>query len=409
MQYRNFFTTPSSSASSEHKRYSYYKEGVNVKFPKKGPPLKIQILPAYNPQDPADPQGCVQCLVNGQPSAWFGMLQAAKFVGHGDWKSSLPVLSLDSFEGKEPCPYQKLLSYCRSNPDWKYLVTRQGRFGASDFKDAVLKPTKKILLLNIIDVDNPGNGVQLGEFSLTVADDLLNVETGIVFQRNLQLDNYPGADAMLAQNPMLAYANGDITDPSRAPVFVVDLPPIKAGQFGSCYTCRIDIQNGQVVRRVASDIELAARYHLDDPESFLNIPTGQDIVDELVGLLRGHTNAHGIDETCVIKEAVGDLYRVDTVSAPGAVNTVQSGFAPNPAIRPVAPVPAAASAPTPVAQTAAPAPMAAPAASVAPAVAPAVAAAVSTGAIPGEPLSGADTALAASLASRMRQQMNLRK
>ena len=411
MQYRNFITSPRETSVPEAKRYSYYKSGVKVKFPKKGPALRMQILPAFNPQNPADPQGCVPCLVNGQPTAWFGMVQAAKFVGHGDWKSTLPILSLASFEGKEPCPYLKLLNYCKSNPDWKYLVTKTGRFGAVDFQDAVLKPVKSILLLNIINVDNPGEGVQLGEFSYSVANDLLNVETGLVFQRNLQIQNMPGADVALAQNPMLAYANGDITDPSRAPVFVVELPPVKQGQFGSGYTCRIDVQHGQGAQRTCSDLELAARYHLDDPESFLNIPTGQDIVNELVMLLKGHVNAQGIDETCAIKEAVGDMYRVDTISAPGAVSTVQSGFAPQVQPSFVPPAPAAGFAPNPAVPVS-PAP--APQPQVAPAVAAAVQAAPATpqptvGAIPGEQLGGADIATAASIAARMRQQMALRK
>ena len=422
MQYRNFITSPRESSVPEAKRYSYYKSGVKIKFPKKGPALRMQILPAFDPANPADPQGSVPCLVNGQPTAWFGMVQAAKFVGHGDWKSTLPILSLDSFDGKEPCPYQKLLRYCKENPDWKYLVSRTGRFGSVDFQDAVLKPVKSILLLNIVNVDNPGEGVQLGEFSYSVANDLLNVEDGIVFQRNLQIQNMPGADVALAQNPMLAYANGDITDPGRAPVFIVELPPVKQGQFGSGYTCRIDIQKGQLSQRACSDLELAARYHLDDPESFLNIPTGQGIVDELVMLLKGHKNAQGVDETCAIKEAVGDMYRVETVSAPGASSTIQSGFSGDfiPQVQTYAApdVPSSGFAPNPAVnkQTAHYAPPAGQPA--APSVAPAVAAAAqaapsviqhAVGAIPGEQLGGADASMAASIAARMRAQMALRK
>lgn len=419
MQYKNFITSPRETSFSETKKFSYYKSGIKVKFPKKGPPLRVQILPAYNPSNPADPQGSVPCLVNGQPTRWFGMIQSAKFVGHGDWKNTLPILSLASFEGKEPCPYLKVLHYCKNSPDWKYLVTKSGRFGAPDFQDAILKPVKAVLLMNIVDVDNPGQGVQLGEFSYSVANNLLNVETGLVFQRNLQLDNYPDAASALAMNPMLAYANGDITDPGRAPVFVIELPPVKAGQFGAGYTARIEVNNGQVSRRTASDIELAARYHLDDPESFMTIPSGQDIVDELVTLLKGHKNANGVDETCMIKEAVGDTYRVDLVSAPGSVNTVQgfklppeepsmdtqtttpaqgtpNGFAPNPAVAAATTAPytlptAATTEPrtNPIAATSAPA--------------------AQTMAIPGEPQTGSEAALAASLAARMRQQMNLRR
>lgn len=421
MQYKNFITSPRETFSPDTKKFSYYKNGIRVKFPKKGPPLRVQILPAYNPNDPSDGQGISPCLVNGQPTAWFGMIQSAKFVGHGDWKSTLPVLSLASFEGKEPCPYLRLLDYCKSNPDWKYLVTNVGRFGAPDYQAAALKPVKSILLLNIIDVDNPGQGVQIGEFSYSIANALLNLETGIVFQRNLQLDSYPDAASALATNPMLAYANGDITDAGKAPVFIIELPPAKPGQFGVGYTARIEVVGGRVSRRAASDYELAERYHLDDPESFLNIPTGQDIVDELVLLLRGHRNAKGIDETCAIKEAVGDSYRVATQSAPGAVSSVQgfrlppeeasithaaaaltypeqdpqaqpqptvktppAGFAPNPAARAVAAAqsPEAPSVPQYAGQQMG---------------------------IPGEAQPGSEADMAAVLAARMRNQLNLRQ
>lgn len=416
MTYNNFFKS-SGETSTEQKKFSYYKNGVRVKFPKKGPPLRIQILPSYNPSNMADGQGWTTCLSDGQPTSWFGMIQAAKFVGHGDWKSQLPILSLSSFEGKEPCPYLKLLSYCKNNPDWKYLVTKTGRFGAPDYQDAILKPVKSILLLNIIDVDNPGQGVQIGEFSYTVADSLLNMKTGLVFQRNLQLENYPNVEAALQVNPMLAYANGDITDPGRAPIFVVDLPPVRAGQFGTGYTIRVDVANGQINRRAASDFELSERYHLDDPESFLSIPTGQDIVDTLVSLLKGHKNALGIDETCAIKEAVGDSYRVNTVSAPGAVNSVQ-GFSPQPTVQtaPVYQQPSAGFAPNPALSQPAPqVQQVQPVQQVPPSVAAAAAsqsapvmAPTQPEAIPGE-MGGADADLAASLAARMRSQMNMRR
>lgn len=410
MQFRNFITSPRETSISDVKNFSYYKQGVRVKFPKKSPPLRVQILPAYNPNDPANAQGYVPCLIGGQPTSWFGMIQSAKFVGHGDWKSTLPILSLSSFESAEPCPYQRLLDYCKNNPDWKYLVTKTGRFGSADYKDAVLKPIKSVLLLNIVDVDDPGKGVQILETSYSVASNLLSEETGIVFQRNIQLENYPDAAAALAKDPMLAYANGDITNPGRAPVFVIELPPVKAGQFGAGYTARIEVSGGQVTRRTASDIELASRYHLDDPESFLNIPTGQDIVNTLVTLLKGHKNAMGVDETCAISEAVGDAYRVSTVSAPGASATVQGWSAPAPAPTP-APAPAPTPAPTPsyvpvTPSTTAGNPPVMPTPTAAPAgFAPNPAVSGGVGAIPGEAQPGN---LASTLAARMRNQLNLR-
>lgn len=416
MQFRNFITSPKESSLSDVKNYSYYKQGVRVKFPKKAPPLRVQILPAYNPYEPSNAQGYVPCLIDGQPTAWFGMIQSAKFVGHGEWKSTLPILSLSSFEGAEPCPYKRLLEYCNNNPDWKYLVTKSGRFGSAEFKDATLKPIKSVLLLNIVDVEDPGKGVQIAETSYSVASTLLNPETGIVFQRNIQLENYPDAAAALAKDPMLAYANGDITNPGRAPVFVIELPPVKAGQFGTGYTARIEVTAAGVSRRTASDIELASRYHLDDPESFLNIPTGQDIVNTLVTLLKGHRNAMGIDETCAIKEAVGDTYRVDTMSAPGATATVATGWekpaaAPEPVdVSPhvtwTGPAAGVSQTHTITGQTTPagfpPNPAAAPSAVPEPVVT-----SQPVGAIPGEHPNNAD--LASSLAARLRNQLNLRK
>lgn len=423
MNYKNFITAPKafSSSSFSGDRSSCYKEGVKPKYLKKGPPTRVQIMPAFNTANPADPQGWSQCLENGVPTQWFGMIKIAKFVGHGDWRDKVNILSLDSFDGSEPCPYARVFSYAKNSPDWKYLVEKQGKFGAPGYQDATLTPAKSILLLNVVDVDNPGAGVQVMEAPFSIANSLLNEETGVVFQRNLQLDNYPNAAEALATNPMLAYANGDITDPRRAPVFAIELQTATTGKFGVTWTIRIDVQNGQVLRRTATDFELASRHHLESSESFLDIKTGQEIVDRLASVLRGHRNANGIDETCLLKEAVGDTYRVDTVSAPGAVGTVQGATFAEPAVP----------APQPQVQHVAPqVQQVAPAVTVAapppgfpqnPALAahpqntqqaqqlqaaPQVQAAVS--AIPGE-MSAEEDRMAAALAERIRQQLKLRQ
>ena len=425
MNYKNFITAPKSAFSSSSfsgDRSSCYKEGVKPKYLKKGPPTRVQIMPAFNTANPTDPQGWSQCLENGAPTQWFGMVKIAKFVGHGDWRDKVNVLSLDSFDGSEPCPYNRVFAYAKNSPDWKYLVEKQGKFGAPGYQDATLTPAKSILLLNVVDIDNPGAGVQLMEAPFSIANSLLNEETGVVFQRNLQLDNYPNAAEALASNPMLAYANGDITDPRKAPVFSIELQTATTGKFGVAWTIRIDVQNGQVLRRTATDFELASRHHLENSESFLDVKTGQEIVDRLASVLRGHRNANGIDETCLLKEAVGDTYRVDTVSAPGAVGTVQGAtftapatqaatvaqpqvqqVAPQvqqvaPQVQQVAPAVAVAAPPPGFPQN--------PALAAQPQATPQVQSSVS--AIPGE-MSAEEDRMAAALAERIRQQLKLRQ
>ena len=395
MQFRNFISAAREPSNTGSKfGTAYYKPGVRVKFPKSSKVLRMQILPAYNPANPSDPQGCVQCLAGGQPTAWFSMIQAAKFVGHqenGDWKATRPILSLSSFEGREPCPYDRLLRYCKNNPDWKYLVSRVGEYGKPGYREPILKPIKPIMLVNIVDVDNPGDGVQIFECTYGMALGMLDSDTGIVFQRNLQLDNFPNVEEAIAANPMIQYANGDITDPNRAPVFIVDYSSGKAGKFGSGYNVRIEISGSQVSRRRATPVELASRYHLEDMESYLDIKDGQAIVDSITEVLRGHVNDKGIDEVCALREAVGDTYRVDTATAPGAVNTVQGYTLPKNPPPAAAPVPIAPPPPDPVKIAAVPAGFGAN-----PAVAPAVAVPVNPAA-PATPVNPAVAAAAASV------------
>ena len=275
---------------------SYYKDGVKVRFPTKNSSLRFQILPAYDSKHPEKLNGFVLSLLDRKLTAWLGMIQAARSVGHGERESQVSILSLDSFVGKEKCPYRRLIEYCNQSEDWRYLL------GSKKSTNCILQPLKRKLLLNIVDFDEIDKGVQIGEFSYSIAEYLLNEEFGLVFQPNASL--------------------GDITNPINGPIFVAELPLDRKGKPTAGYNLRVDEKDGQIIRRSASNAELEARYHLDDPESFLRIPTGQEIVDALVGVLKGHKNKLGIDETCAIKEAVGQDYRVDTVTAPGAVNKI---------------------------------------------------------------------------------------
>jgi hypothetical protein len=74
------------------------------------------------------------------------------------------------------------------------------------------------LICNVLDINQTQHGVQLGVFTSGASSKLVDRRDGLIYQPNAA----PNAEELARQNYMWAYANGDMTDPTYAPVLVVE-------------------------------------------------------------------------------------------------------------------------------------------------------------------------------------------
>ena len=335
---------------AESDRKGIYQDGIKALYPKAKTPVRFQILPAFDPSRPDDPQGWLPAINEvDQKAKFYTMIFASKFVGHGNWRSKRQILSLTSFSPEEdkdvacagqPCPYDLLFKYVDGNPEWGYLTEREGSYGSSEYADPILPKLRVWMLLNVVPVGGPCAGVMIGEFPITAADDLLKAPNkkhpeaavGLAYE---PATAYPGLSDLVQRVPSARFRYGDVTNPQGAPVFQVSYPPRTDTETRKGYRMSVVMGETEALKRVATERELAARRHLERASSFLRILDGQALTDRIAELLRGYANPNGISEVQALQEAVGSLYHVEVPRTPGAVNTVgypQIVTAPSPSV-----------------------------------------------------------------------------
>lgn len=371
----------------------FTRNGVKTKFMSGKQPITFTILPAVDPANPDKRVSYLPSILPGNVptlSDWGNGAYIYRKLGRGDWKERYDIVSLSSVG--EECPIDAVRKVAKSDQTWQYL-TDDGNFGDPNRVPAVLPAKRQFLFCNVFLPNEPERVAHVGIFSKSVANKLIG-ENGLVFQPS------PSATAeQVAANYLAAYANGDITAPQGAPAFVVEKGHDKGEMSG--YELRFALDSTRrVLRYPATQDIMATRYDINDLRSYLNILTADQIVQILIRELTGRSPA-GYHEYALLKLALGSRYQIpEPPSAPGAVNTVQSGFEPAAA----APVPTAQSVPldqpvvpAAVAPTSSAAPTAVPVAS--PAAVPVTPTAVPGGA----PSSEAGVALAAAVKAGVAQ------
>jgi len=364
------FNTMFSSLAGEGENSDkiFYLNGVKTKFMSGKQPITFTILPALDPGNPDKRVSYLPSILPSEPpslSNWGNGAIIYRRLGRGDWKERYDIVSLQSVG--EECPIAVLRKVAKSDPTWAYLLD-DGKFGDPNRVPAVLPPPRQFLFCNVFLPNEPDRVAHIGIFSSAVAKKLVG-ENGLVFQPS------PSATAeQIAANYLAAYANGDITAPQGAPALVVEKEHDKGEMSGYSVKFALDA-NRRVMRIPATQDIMATRYDLADLRSYLNILSAEQIVQILIRELTGRSPA-GYHEYALLKLAFGSTYQIpEPPSAPGAVSTVQAGFAsgqsaavpdaaPAAAPVPAAPVPVAAPAAVPVTSSAAPqsVPVAAPAA-----------------------------------------------
>ena len=388
-------------------RFGVFASDVKTKrmTPKDGQTL-FKLLPAHDAATAevvdgatkVDPVAYVQFRdLDGNLTAWGRMVQTAQFVGHGPMgkggnrKEFVSLKSYSDGTGEVFCPVSQLLETIRREPQWQYLTKDSYAADGQTILDrkAISRNMSKQLLCNVIDVKDVQAGVQLGIFSKSAFDSLLG-KNGLACQVNVS-----ATPEMIAQNPMMRWACGDMTDPVNGPVLLVHKDPNPKSGFqyvGYVVEYAMDTAGGQLLRMPVDMSGLQARYNLLDLESIIPKPTEESLVMGLVEVLNAMSPT-GIHEYELLRHTFGASYKIPDPPAagyaPGLGAAPQAPQAAPAAVMGAAAPPVSNALPTSVpaaapAPAAAFAPPAATAAATAAVAAPAPAAAAAVAAVPGD-------------------------
>lgn len=303
-----------------------YKRGVQVRYVSGADPVRFRLLPAFNPEDD-NPETSVLPFISfdGEVNQWLTQISAVKFIGGNsqgrEWTSFVSRESIG-----EECVYRKLVNVADDDPDWKYLVKR------TKTQKPVLPFPRTLVLMNILDIDQLDRGAQVGEFGQSSALTLFGQDGGKMWIKNTRFD-----EERNELNYLDEYNYGDLTDPQKGFTLVCYKDPKKSSSNFVPADITLDSdETGRCYRWPISEDVLAARVDLSNIESFLNIPTEDEVVEILKRVLN-QRNPNGVPETALLRMVLGDTYNIpDPAPAPGAVNSVQ-GFSPEPpAARPPA-------------------------------------------------------------------------
>jgi len=327
-----------------------FKEGVKYKR-MTGAQILFRMMPAFNPADPNPETSWLPCMdPNGNLTDWGAIIKLIRFVGHGNDGpgSRVGLLSLKTFETPgNPvfCPLAAVYSaIVRDQDTWGYLIA-QGDFKDKNRPRPAYGKIENSLLVNIIDANQPHLGVQIGMFSTGATANIIDKKTGIIYQPNMA----PNADELIATDYMAAYAYGDITHPANAPLLICEQGTDK-GDFSPYRVTPAIGRDRKVMRLPVTRAQMEQRANLANPDSFLNTPTAEDLVQSLVRLLNGRSPA-GYHEYALLRMALPEFKIPEPPAAPGIQHSV-SGFSPSaaqPFVKPatasfVPPIPQAAQA-----------------------------------------------------------------
>ena len=307
-----------SGSQREYRRT--YKDGVNVLYmrenQKKGiTKIVFRLLPAFK-YDSDNPRlsWVPSILPDGHLSPFGCMLFSVKFVGHGDFQTRRELVSRKTADRNAVCPLKLLEDFIKSNQDdWGYLMKDVGKFRQPGYKKAPFKGIQPSMLANVVDVYDQTGTVRVGEFSHSAYISLMarGDRPGLMFQRN---DSIP--PELFQQSYLYQYAKGDLTDPQTGLVLECARDTKEAAFQGYVINTAKD-QNGNPWRLQIGQQQLAARYDMKNVESIVNVPTEQELVDDLAELLNGRS-PKGYHEHALLKMAFeGRGWRVpDPPSAP---------------------------------------------------------------------------------------------
>ena len=324
-----------------------FKDGVKFSYFKTDDkrPITFRLLPAFEEHPAGTP---VDQLPNGRLNYMPAVTMQGAHPVLSDWlfrlkmsrsyiKGSQPVVSRltlvernsDGTFVQQDDPLSRVIEFCRQNKgDWGYLIEDQGKWGDPNRVLAKLPRISDQYLMNVVTYDDDRPGPKLAVISSYPAiADLCGGSEGSEgyairqTQREVSEDEY-------RRNPSSIFEYGDITDPNGAPVFRF----IKTQDGKTSYhvktTVETDPSTGrQRIRRdPVSAEDMAARVDLAHPETYINIPTPEEQVKQIVRICSGR-NANGMHESEMLRCAINEYASlIPAVATPAAIPV--QGFTP---------------------------------------------------------------------------------
>ena len=318
-----------SSGNASNRRRTY-KEGVRVLYMRENKnkgikKITFKLLPAFDPANPDVRTSYTPSITpDGHLAQFAAIMFSVKFAGRGDYDQRRELVSRRTESPTAVCPLCILMDFIKNNQqDWGYLTEDKGKYGTPGFVRAALPPMAPAMLANVLDMYDQGSGVKVGEFSKSAYMSLVGKQHGLMFQRN---DSAPRE--WIEQNYMYQYAKGDLTDPNNGLVLVCEKETDKKGFSGYSLSVATG-PDGNPWRAQLTQEQMAQRYNIADVGSIVNIPTEQELVDELVDMLRQRSPS-GYHEWALLKMAFNDHgWNVpDPPAAPAATSNISLASTP---------------------------------------------------------------------------------
>ena len=316
---------------AENKKF-IFKDGVRFKRMGGKNPIVFRILPAFDPNNPnPNTSWMPMATPDGNLTEWGRVVNVYRYVGHG--QSRKDILSLKGLVDV-PDPMEILLQTANAMPEWAYLTKDVGE-GKSAIRKSIGRAAPH-LLANVWDINQASRDVMLGVFATSAMKAIIDTKKGLVYQRTSLSEEY------IKQNYLLQYATGDVTDPNEGPALCVAKGNDKGEMSDFLVYLQTDAQN-RVIRRGLDQGQMAQRYNLANPQDFLEIPTEEDIVNQMIATFNMRSPS-GYHEYALLRQAFPTFPIPEPPAAPAASNMVAGGFGANPAAqaqqRPSAPIPA---------------------------------------------------------------------
>ena len=302
---------------------------------KKDSTTTIRILPAFDPENPDPSTSWIPSLnPDGEPQDFAWMIYTAEFLGYGPNSNRISVVSPRTFNEDDADPLEDLYSkICADKDVWGYMLGT---------KDSIDKPFSRAgmkVVLNVIDVANvtQDNGPILGILSNSAAQSLMKLIT----TRNTSMPEH-----LVAENYLLGFAHGDVTDPNEGRVLTVSPDASKKrGTFAEYAVSPLITRDPRTRKESARSYPLttdllAQRLVLTQPETYIQKSSYEEIVRKLVGIYN-RRSPEGHHEYDLLREAFPEYSIPPAPSAPGGLSSVQAGWSSADAGAPAVTIPSA--------------------------------------------------------------------
>lgn len=337
------------AVGSEQTQNRMFKQGVKYAFFKADDkrPITFRLLPAFpehdgqlTDEDKAGSYVPAVTLVGGRPviADWIFALKVSRSYQKGAnpivSRRTIVELNSDGTVVEQEDPLSQLHAFIRANDaEWGYVAKDVGEWGSKDRVVAKLPYCKPEYVMNVLTLDDDRPGVKIGVISSGMAIACLISQRegheGLAIRQRDEDIPQERIDA----NPSVVFQYGDITDPNSAPVFKYAKSLSDDGGkkvYTITLSAILDPSTGRkrVERMGLTTDHMAGRVDLAHPETYVNIPTPEEQVSQIVSRCCGRSPT-GVHEYGLLRAALPDYTSLipEPPMAPGAVNQVQ-GFTP---------------------------------------------------------------------------------